>query len=164
MTRSMVRANSALKIAGPRHGTTSIVTPGACFVTFSISGGIRSSTAKSGIIRRKCRSLAMAGVEFLRREQPAYLIERLRKRPAQRLRPRCQFHPRTGAYQKRIADHVAQSLQCMARRGLRQADPHRRAADASLLEQGVERDQQVEVKRIQIHEMNNSYISYRLEE
>ena len=49
---SMVRANSAVKIAGPRHGTTSIRTLGAVFVIFSISGGINSSTARSGIIRR----------------------------------------------------------------------------------------------------------------
>ena len=56
----MVRANSAVKIAGPRHGTTSMVTLGASFVTFSISGGINSSTARSGIISRKCRSLRAA--------------------------------------------------------------------------------------------------------
>jgi ketosteroid isomerase-like protein len=36
---SMVRANSAVKIAGPRHGTTSIVRFGASRVIFSISGG-----------------------------------------------------------------------------------------------------------------------------
>ena len=56
----MVRANSAEKIAGPRHGTTSIVTFGAALVTFAISGGISSSTARSGIISRKCRSLLAA--------------------------------------------------------------------------------------------------------
>ena len=56
----MARANSAVKIAGPRHGTTSMVTLGAICVTFSISGGIKSSTARSGIISRKCRSLLAA--------------------------------------------------------------------------------------------------------
>ena len=61
---SMVRANSAVKIAGPRHGTTSIRTFGACFVIFSISGGISSSTARSGIIRRNWRSL-LRGVELV---------------------------------------------------------------------------------------------------
>ena len=63
-------------------------------------------------------SLASARVEFIRRKQPAHLIERLRERSAQGLRPRRQFHPRAGAHQKRIADHVAQPLQRVARRGL----------------------------------------------
>jgi hypothetical protein len=52
----------------------------------------------------------------------------------------------------------------MARRRLRQADPHRRAADACFPQQGVERDQEIEVKRIQIHRVNGYHISYRLEE
>ena len=163
MTRSMVRANSALKIAGPRHGTMSSRTFGASSVTFSISGGTSSSTARSGIIRRKRRSLRR-GVEIVRDEQPAHLIERLRQRAAQRLRPRRQFHPCTGPHQKRIADQVAQPLQRVARRRLRQADPHRGAADAGFPEQRVERDQQIEVKRIQIHEVNRYHIHYRLEE
>ena len=60
MTRSMVRANSAEKIAEPRHGTTSMRTFGATRVIFFISGGINSSTARSGIIRRNCRSLLAA--------------------------------------------------------------------------------------------------------
>ena len=60
ITRSMVRANSAWKIAGPRHGTTSMRTFGAARVTFSINGGINSSTARSGIISRNCRSLRAA--------------------------------------------------------------------------------------------------------
>jgi hypothetical protein len=66
--------------------------------------------------------------------------------------------------QQGIAKHSAQSLQGVARRRLRQADPHRRAADARFLEQRVQRDQQIEVKRIQIHETNKYHISYRLEE
>jgi hypothetical protein len=57
---SMVRANSAVTIAGPRHGTMSSRTFGASRATFSISGGTNSSTARSGIIRRKCRSLLAA--------------------------------------------------------------------------------------------------------
>ena len=57
---SMVRANSGVKIADPRHGTTSMRAFGAAFVTFAISDGIRSSTARSGIIIRNCRSLLAA--------------------------------------------------------------------------------------------------------
>jgi hypothetical protein len=52
----------------------------------------------------------------------------------------------------------------MARRRLRQADPHRRAADTGFQEQRVERYQQIEVKRIQIHEANIYHTGYRLEE
>ena len=56
----MVRANSGVKIAGPRHGTTSMRTWGASSAICAIKGGIRSSTARSGIIRRNCRSLRVA--------------------------------------------------------------------------------------------------------
>ena len=46
----------------------------------------------------------------------------------------------------------------MAGRRLRQADPHRGAADIGFPQQRVERDQQIEVKRIQIHEVNIYHI------
>jgi hypothetical protein len=59
---------------------------------------------------------------------------------------------------------IAEPLQRMARRRLRQADPHRGAADIGFLQQRVERDQQIEVKRIQIHWMNIYHIDHRLEE
>ena len=108
--------------------------------------------------------LAARGVEIVRHEQPADLIERLRQRPAQRLGPRRQLHARAVAHQQGIADQVAQPLQRMARRRLRQPDPHRRAADAGFPQQRVERDQQIEVKRIQIHGVNIYHIHYRLEE
>ena len=130
---------------------------------FSISGGISSSTARSGIIRRNWRSL-LRGVESVGNEQRAHLIERLRQRRAQRLRPRRQLHPRAGAHQQRIADQVAQPLQRMAGGRLRQPDPHRGAADIGFAEQRVERDQQIEVKRIQIHKVNIYHTHYRLEE
>jgi hypothetical protein len=76
-----------------------------------------------------------------------HLIERLRQRSAQRLRPRRQFHPGACAHQQRIAEHVSQPLQRMARGRLRQPDPHRGAADAGLQQQGVQRHQQVEIER-----------------
>ena len=68
------------------------------------------------------------------------------------------------AHQQGIAQQVAQPLQRMACRRLRQPDPHRRAADAGFLQQRVERDQQIEVKRIQIHGVNIYHTHYRLEE
>ena len=115
MTISMVRANSAVKIAGPRHGTTSIRTFGAALVIFAISGGISNSTARSGIIRRNWRSLVDASKPS-RHEQRPHMVERLRQRGAQGLRPWRQFHARAVAHQKRVADQVAQPLQRMARR------------------------------------------------
>jgi hypothetical protein len=134
ITMSMVRANSAVKIAGPRHGTTSIRTFGACLVIFAISGGIRSSTARSGIIRRNWRSLP-CGVECIGDKQRAHLVERLRQRGAQPLRPRRQLHRAPGAHQQRVADQVAQPLQRVAGGRLRQPDPHRGAADIGFAEQ-----------------------------
>ena len=90
---------------------------------------------------------AARGIEIVGNEQPAHLVERLRQRPAQRLRARRQFHPRADAHQQRIVEHVAQPLQRMARGRLRQPDPHRGAADIGLQQQGVEGDQQVEIER-----------------
>ncbi len=106
----MVRANSAWKIAGPRHGTTSMRTLGARRVTFSISGGIRQLDRE---VRHHQAELPLAarGVEVVGHEQPAHLVERLRQRRAQRLCPRRQLHPRAGAHQQRIAEDVAQALQ-----------------------------------------------------
>ena len=91
--------------------------------------------------------LAARGVEIVRYEQPAHLIERLRQRSAQRLRPRRELHPRADAHQQRIAEHIAQPLQRMARGRLRQPDPHRGAADIGFQQQRVERDQQIEIER-----------------
>ena len=119
----------AVMIAELRHGTTSMVTFGASFVTFSISGGINSSTARSGIIRRKCRSLRAAS-NSSRVNRPRTWSSACASGPRKRLRPRRQLHPRAGAHQQGIADQVAQPLQRVARRRLRQADPHRGAADA----------------------------------
>ena len=108
--------------------------------------------------------LAAGGIEIVRNEQPADLVERLRQRSAQGLRPRRQLHARACSYQQGIADQVAQPLQGVAGGRLRQPDPHRGAADAGFPQQRLERDQQIEVKRIQIHKMNIYHTYYRLEE
>jgi hypothetical protein len=67
-------------------------------------------------IRHHQAELAFAprGIECIRNEQSAHLVERLRERRAERHRPRRQFHPRSGAHQKRIADQLAQPLQGVA--------------------------------------------------
>ena len=67
-------------------------------------------------------------------------------------------------YQQGIADQIAQPLQRVAGGRLRQPDPHRRAADAGFPQQRVERDQEIEIERIQIHQVNIYHIHYRLEE
>jgi hypothetical protein len=119
-------------------------------VTFSISGGTRSSTCKIGHHQTKA-PLAAGGVEIVRDEKSAHLIERLRQRPAQRLRPRRQFHAGAGTDQQGVAQHLAQPLQRVARGRLRQADPHGGAADIGFQQQRVKRNQQVQVERTQIH-------------
>jgi len=52
----------------------------------------------------------------------------------------------------------------VARRRLRQADPHRGTADIGFAQQRVQRHQKIEVKRIQIHTVNIYHMHYRLEE
>ena len=91
--------------------------------------------------------LAAGGIEIVGNEQSAHLIERLRQRSTQSLRPRRQFHPRAGANQQGIAEHLAQPLQRMAGGRLRQPDPHRRPADIGFPQQRVERHQQIEIER-----------------
>jgi hypothetical protein len=52
----------------------------------------------------------------------------------------------------------------MAGGRLRKADPHRCAAHIGFEQQSVKSHQQIEVKRIQIHEANIYHTGYRLEE
>ena len=73
--------------------------------------------------------LAARGVEIVRYEQGAHLVERLRQRAAQRQRARRQLHAGAVAHQQGIADQVAQPLQRVAGGRLRQPDPHRGPAD-----------------------------------
>ena len=126
---------------------------------FSINGGISSSTARSGIISRKCRSLRAAskssGMNRPRTWSSACASGPRRACARGVSSMRAPVRTSSG-----IADQVAQPLQRVARRRLRQPDPHRRAADIGFPQQRVERDQQIEVKRIQIHQ--DEYISYSL--
>ncbi len=98
--------------------------------------------------------VASGCVECIGLEQAADLIEHLGERPAQALCARRQLHAGAGPHQQGIAEQVAQSLQRVARSRLRQPDPHRGAADTGFPQQRVERHQQVEVKRFQIHQVN----------
>ena len=67
-------------------------------------------------IRHHQAKLALASrrVELVGDEQGAHLVERLRQRRAQRLRPRRQLHTRPGPHQQRVADQVAQPPQRVA--------------------------------------------------
>ena len=141
----MVRANSAVTIAGPRHGTMSSRTFGASRVIFCHQRRHQQLDREIGHHQAKA-PFAAGGVEIIRNEQPAHLIERLRQRPAQGLRPRRQFHAGADPDQQGIAEHIAQPLQRMARGRLRQPDPHRGAADTGFQQQRVERDQQIEIE------------------
>ena len=143
---SSERANSAVKIAGAAPGHHLEPHAGRLLADPLVaSSGSNSSTTMSGIIRRKRRWLRAASKSPA--EQAAHLIERLRQRCPQRLRAGRQFHARADAHQQRIVEHVAQSLQRMACRRLRQADAHRRAADVGFDQQRIERHQQIEVER-----------------
>jgi hypothetical protein len=109
-------------------------------VIFSINGGISSSTARSGIISRKCRRCARRRNH--REKQERTWSSACASGP-RRAAPAASLHARARSHQQRVADHLAQPLQ-RGRRRLRQPDPHRRAADIGFLQQRVERDQQVE--------------------
>ena len=61
-------------------------------------------------------------------------------------------------------EHVAQPGQSVTHSGLAQAQALAGARHISLLHHRVEHDEQVEVERSQIHQMNIYHIIYRLEE
>ena len=158
ITMSMVRANSAVKIAGPRHGTTSIRTFGASLGDLlhqrrhqQLDRQIRHHQAKL--------ALASRGVEIVGDEQRAHLVERLRQRA------RAAPAPAASAPSARRCepggDRRSRSRsRCSAWLAAGCDSPIRIAARLTLasLSRRVERDQQIEVKRIQIHE--DEYISY----
>ena len=109
-------------------------------------------------------SFASQRVKNVRRKKAAQLIERLSQRTAQSLRPRSQFHARADANQKGVTQHFAEPLEGVAGGWLREADPHGGAAHIGFQQQRIERHQQIEVNRIQIHGVNIYHIHYRLEE
>jgi hypothetical protein len=59
--------------------------------------------------------LAAGGIEIVRDEKSAHLVERLHQRSAQGLGPRRQFHAGAGTDQQGVAEHLAQPLQRVAR-------------------------------------------------
>ena len=65
-------------------------------------------------------------------------------------------HPAGGAQQQRIAEERAQPAERRAHRRLRKVQPARRARDVALAQQRVERDQEVEVDRADIHGTDES--------
>jgi hypothetical protein len=52
-----------------------------------------------------------------------------------------------GPHEERVAEGIAQPGERAAHRGLGQRQPRRGAGDAALIEQGVERAEQVQVER-----------------
>lgn len=70
----------------------------------------------------------------------------------------------TGITWQALTICIAQPPQRMAGRRLRQPDPHCGAADIAFQQQRVERHQQVEVERSQIHVTNIYHMKHRLEE
>ena len=109
-------------------------------------------------------SFASRRVKNVRRKKAAHLIERLGQRTAQPLRPRSQFHARADPNQQRVTQHLAEPLERVAGGRLREADSHGGAAHIGFEQQRIERHQQIEIKRIQIHGVNIYHIHYRLEE
>ena len=74
--------------------------------------------------------VTLLGLDLVLDEAEGYAY--LRQRPTQRLSAGRQFHAGSDANHQGIAEHVAQPLQRVARGRLRQADPHRGAADIGL--------------------------------
>jgi hypothetical protein len=96
MTMSMVRINSAVTIAEPRHDVElDVRRPRGDLLHQArhqkLHGKIGHHQAKA--------PLAAQRIEIVRNEKPAHLIERLRQRPAQRLGAGRQFHPGADTHQ-----------------------------------------------------------------
>jgi hypothetical protein len=91
--------------------------------------------------------VALAGIEDIRDEQSADLLQCLGKWTAQGLRARRQLHAGADADEQGIAENITEPAQRVARRRLRQADPHRGSADIAFQQQCIERDKQIEIQR-----------------
>src|SRR5262249_36586830 len=89
--------------------------------------------------------------------------ERLAHRPGQLARARRRNDAVRGAQEQRIIEHRAQLAQRVAHRRLGHADLARGAADAARADQRVERDEQVEVGRRDIHRIDIYHDNYRFD-
>jgi len=159
MTISMVRANSAVKIAGPRTARRRSMSESDC-VIFSIS----AASAAPRQIRIIRRNAVVAGVEIIRDEQPrtwssACFLLRADRAALRRGVSSIRRPVRTRGDADRSRSRAARGSQGCDR-------PIRMRHGWTLAsEQRVERgapDQEMEVKRIQIHQVK--YISYAIEE
>jgi hypothetical protein len=83
--------------------------------------------------------------------QPADVGEHLLHRRGELQAFRGRQHPSGGAQQQRVPEERAQPRERGAHRGLRQAEPRRGPGHVALAEERVERDQQVQVDRSDIH-------------
>jgi hypothetical protein len=97
-------------------------------------------------------ALGAGGIERARLlDEPDDLAEHLSHRRDQRLPLGGGQHPAGGAQEQRIAKERAQPAERRAHRRLREVQPARRARDVALAQERVQRDQQVEVDRADIH-------------
>jgi hypothetical protein len=73
---------------------------------------------------------------------------------AQLLGPGRRDHAAGGPLEERISEDCAQAGQGVAHRRLAEADPRGGATDATFIQQGFERDQQVQIDGCYIHSVN----------
>jgi len=147
---SSERASSSLSVAGSRHGT--MVEPDLRGLGAHAGEQRRQEGLdhESGIISRKRRAL-VAGSNGSAVNRPRTCSRARATDPPQRLGARRQLHPAADPDQEGIAEQRAQPREGVAGGRLRQPDAPACLADAGLRQQGIERDQQVEIERGEIH-------------
>jgi hypothetical protein len=98
------------------------------------------------------RAFTPSGVEgCLALHDPFDLPQKLARGLGQLERPRCRLHAGGRAHQQLVLEHGAKPGQRVACRRLTQSQANRGARDMSLGEEGIQRDQQVQVDGTQIH-------------
>src|SRR5690606_17881535 len=91
------------------------------------------------------------------------IAQRAPQRLANQRGPRGKQQPIGSANEQRVVEHVTQRLEGAAHRWLRHPDLAGGCGDAACIEQGVERDQQVEVQRREGHLLHAAFITFGYE-
>ena len=161
MTRSIAPAESGSVIGWARHTRRSM--PGA-------SRARRATTRRQedelAVVARPEDHAALggAGVERRRRrERPRDLVERAPDGGGERLGADRGDHPVAAPHEERVSREGAQSRQRVAHRALRDPDARRRARHVALFEEGVERDEEVQVDRTEMHAVHGENVRHPLE-
>jgi len=116
----------------------------------------REAQPKSPVLR--------GGVEMLLQPQRLlHALQRLADTGRQHLRPGGRVHGRARSNQQIVVEQQPQRGEAMAHRGLLHAQPRGRTRDATLLHEGVEGHQEVQVERPQIEVINGRHASDRLD-